>query len=346
MTHIDWLGKPYYSLDAYFKHTYGEKCYKLAVDAGFTCPNRDGSLGSRGCVFCSAGGSGDFADKYNINKQIEAGLARFDKTAGKKFVIYFQAYTNTYGNVDYLRSIYTEALSQEQIIGISIATRPDCLGDEVLALLEVLKKEFSDKFIWIELGLQTIHEKTAEYIRRKYPLSVYETAVQRLNKINIPVITHIILGLPNETEEMMLETVKYVSDLSVKHLNKMAVGASLLPDVHDYGTGAKADYKSRLMCGIKLQLLHVLSGTDLARDYEAGSFRVLEQEEYIDLVIKCLQNIDERIVIHRVTGDGPKKILIAPKWSGNKKAVLNALHKRMRELEARQGDCLIVNRRL
>lgn len=337
MTHTDWLGKPYYSLDAYFKHTYGEKCYKLAVDAGFTCPNRDGSLDTRGCVFCSAGGSGDFADKYNINKQIEAGFTRFDKTVGKSFVIYFQAYTNTYGNVDYMRRIYTEALSQEQIIGISIATRPDCLGDEVLTLLEELNKRFSDKFIWIELGLQTIHERTAEYIRRKYPLSVYEAAVQRLNKINIPVITHIILGLPNETEEMMLETVKYVSDLSVKHLNKMAVGASLLPDVHDYGTGAKADYKSRLMCGIKLQLLHVLSGTDLARDYEAGSFRVLEQEEYIDLVIKCLQNIDERIVIHRVTGDGPKKILIAPKWSGNKKAVLNALHKRMKELGARQG---------
>lgn len=198
MTHIDWLGKPYYSLDAYFKYTYGEKCYKLAVDAGFTCPNRDGSLDTRGCVFCSVGGSGDFADKYNINSQIEAGLARFDKMAGKKFVIYFQAYTNTYGNVDYLRSIYTEALEQEQIIGISIATRPDCLGDEVIALLEELKKEFSDKFIWIELGLQTIHEKTAEYIRRKYPLSVYEAAVQRLNKINIPVITHIILGLPGK----------------------------------------------------------------------------------------------------------------------------------------------------
>lgn len=337
MTHIDWLGKPYYSLDAYFKHTYGEKCYKLAVDAGFTCPNRDGSLDTRGCVFCSAGGSGDFADKYNINKQIEAGLARFDKTVGKSFVIYFQAYTNTYGSIDYMRSIYTEALSQEQIIGISIATRPDCLGDEVLALLEELNNKFSDKFIWIELGLQTIHDKTAEYIRRKYPLNVYETAVQRLNKINIPVITHIILGLPNETEEMMLETVKYVSDLSVKHLNKMAVGTSLPPDVHDYGADTKTKNKREFMCGIKLQLLHVLSGTDLARDYAEGSFRVLEQEEYIDLVIKCLQNIDERIVIHRVTGDGPKKILIAPKWSGNKKAVLNALHKRMKELGARQG---------
>lgn len=337
MTHIDWLGKPYYSLDAYFKHTYGEKCYKLAVDAGFTCPNRDGSLDTRGCVFCSAGGSGDFADKYNINKQIEAGLARFDKTVGKSFVIYFQAYTNTYGNVDYMRRIYTEALSQEQIMGISIATRPDCLGDEVLALLEELNKRFSDKFIWIELGLQTIHEGTAEYIRRKYPLSVYEAAVQRLNKINVPVITHIILGLPNETEEMMLETVKYVSDLSVKHLDKIAVGASLPVNVDSYGTDAKANYKSKYMCGIKLQLLHVLSGTDLARDYAEGSFQVLEQEEYIDLVIKCLQNIDERIVIHRVTGDGPKKTLIAPKWSGNKKAVLNALHKRMKELGARQG---------
>lgn len=340
MTDIDWLGKPYYSLDAYFKHTYGEKCYKLAVDAGFTCPNRDGSLDTRGCVFCSAGGSGDFADKYNINRQIETGLARFDKMVGKRFVIYFQAYTNTYGNMDYLRSIYTEALSHEQIVGISIATRPDCLGDEVIALLEELKNRFSDKFIWIELGLQTIHERTAEYIRRKYPLSVYETTVQRLNKINIPFITHIILGLPNETEEMMLDTVKYVSNLSVEYLNKSAAKDSIISNIDGYRTNSKnntTDEKYNYMCGIKLQLLHVLSGTDLARDYAEGSFHVLEQEEYIDLVIKCLQNIDERIVIHRVTGDGPKKILIAPKWSGNKKAVLNALHKRMKELDAKQG---------
>lgn len=340
MTDIDWLGKPYYSLDAYFKHTYGEKCYKLAVDAGFTCPNRDGSLDTRGCVFCSAGGSGDFADKYNINRQIETGLARFDKMVGKRFVIYFQAYTNTYGNMDYLRSIYTEALSHEQIVGISIATRPDCLGDEVIALLEELKNRFLDKFIWIELGLQTIHERTAEYIRRKYPLSVYETAVQRLNKINIPFITHIILGLPNETEEMMLDTVKYVSNLSVKFLNTSAAKDSIISNIDGYRTNSKnntTDEKYNYMCGIKLQLLHVLSGTDLARDYAEGSFHVLEQEEYIDLVIKCIQNIDERIVIHRVTGDGPKKILIAPKWSGNKKAVLNALHKRMKELDAKQG---------
>ncbi|MCM1287938.1 MAG: TIGR01212 family radical SAM protein [Clostridium sp.] len=340
MTEIDWLGKPYYSLDAYFKHTYGEKCYKLAVDAGFTCPNRDGSLDTRGCIFCSAGGSGEFADKYNIDTQIETGLARLDKTVGNCFVIYFQAYTNTYGNVDDLRRIYTEALSHAQIKGISIATRPDCLGDGVIALLEELKNTFSDKFIWIELGLQTIHEETAKYIRRKYPLCVYETAVERLNKINIPVITHIILGLPNETEEMMLETVKYVSNLSVKYLNRSVTQVPFVLDAHgnrmDGNANNKAD-EADDMCGIKLQLLHVLSGTDLAHDYAKGSFRVLEQEEYIDLVIKCLQNIDERIVIHRVTGDGPKKILIAPKWSGNKKAVLNALHKRMKELGARQG---------
>ena len=259
---------------------------------------------------------------------------------GKKFVIYFQAYTNTYGNIDYLRSIYTEALSHEQIVGISIATRPDCLGDEVITLLEELKNRFSDKFIWIELGLQTIHERTAEYIRRKYSLSVYETAVQRLNKIDIPFITHIILGLPNETEEMILDTVKYVSNLSVEYLNKSAAKDSIISNIDGYRTDSKnntTDEKYNYMCGIKLQLLHVLSGTDLARDYAEGNIHVLEQEEYIDLVIKCLQNIDERIVIHRVTGDGPKKILIAPKWSGNKKAVLNALHKRMKELGARQG---------
>ena len=312
MKNIDWLGKQYYSLNAYFKHVYGQKIYKIAVDAGLTCPNRDGSLDTRGCVFCSAGGSGDFAEKYNsehnIKNQIEDGISRFNKSVGDKFVIYFQAFTNTYGDVNYLRDIWSEVLSHEDVVGISIATRPDCLGDEILELLVELQEKYCEKFIWVELGLQTIHEKTAEYIRRHYPLSVYDEATEKLSKIGIPYITHIILGLPNETEEMMLETVRYVNQHNYKPF------------------------------GIKLQLLHVLENTDLASDYREGLFKELELEEYIDIVIKCLANISADVVIHRVTGDGPKNILIAPTWSGNKKVVLNTLHKRMKELGVKQGD--------
>ena len=326
----DWLGKPYYTLNAYFKNTYGQKIYKIAVDAGLSCPNRDGTLGSRGCIFCSQGGSGDFAvgvsyinnksdmdngklnndygsklsEGLNVSQQIKAGLERFNKQSGDKFVIYFQAFTNTYGDIEYLRRIWTEALLNEDVVGISIATRPDCLFDEVLGLMRELKEKYC-KFIWIELGLQTIHEKTAEYIRRGYPLSVYDKAVKKLDDIGIPYITHVILGLPYETREMMLDTVRYVNE--------------------------------RKPFGIKLQLLHILEGTDLADEYRKGKFEVLDMENYISLVIECLENISPEVVVHRVTGDGPKKILIAPTWSADKKKVLNTLHKRMRELGAYQG---------
>ncbi|MBQ8923363.1 MAG: TIGR01212 family radical SAM protein [Lachnospiraceae bacterium] len=325
----DWLGKSYNSLNAYFKNTYGQKIYKIAVNAGLSCPNRDGTLGSRGCIFCSRGGSGDFAvnisgmikdafngDDINLNdnkiigeslsvsNQIEEGIAKFSKGVGNKFVIYFQAFTNTYGDIDYLRRIWSEALSHEDVVGISIATRPDCLSDEVLGLLRELKEKYC-KFIWLELGLQTIHEKTAEYIRRGYPLSVYDEAVKKLDDIGIPYITHIILGLPHETREMMLDTVRYVNE--------------------------------RKPFGIKLQLLHVLEGTDLADEYRAGKFEAMDMDSYISLVIECLENISPEVVIHRVTGDGPKKILIAPTWSADKKNVLNTLHRRMKELGAYQG---------
>ncbi|MBQ9610525.1 MAG: TIGR01212 family radical SAM protein [Lachnospiraceae bacterium] len=325
-----WHGKPYYTLNAYFKNTYGEKIYKIAVNAGLSCPNRDGTLGSRGCIFCSQGGSGDFAvgvsyinnkfdidngklnndygsklsEGVNVSQQIKSGLEKFNKQSGDKFVIYFQAFTNTYGDIEYLRRIWTEALLHEDVVGISIATRPDCLSDKVLGLLRELKEKYC-KFIWIELGLQTIHEKTAEYIRRGYPLSVYDEAVKKLDDIGIPYITHIILGLPYETSDMMLDTVRYVND--------------------------------RKPFGIKLQLLHILEGTDLADEYRKGKFEVLDMENYISLVIECLENISPEVVIHRVTGDGPKKILIAPTWSADKKKVLNTLHTRMRELGAYQG---------
>lgn len=319
MQDIDWLGKPYYSLNAYFKHTYGQKCYKIAVDAGLTCPNRDGSLDTRGCIFCSVGGSGDFAVhvrdmsdcSYNVETQIKQGLERFNKSVGDKFVIYFQAFTNTYGDVEYLRKIWSMALEHESVIGISIATRPDCLGAEVMSLLAELKEKYHAKFIWVELGLQTIHEETAAYIRRNYSLEVYDEAVRKLSTIEIPYITHIILGLPGETEEMMLETVKYVNAGGLQ--------------------GARP-------FGVKLQLLHVLEDTNLAEDYKAGLFNTLEMDGYLDIVIRCLQNINPDIVIHRVTGDGPKNILISPTWSGNKKLVLNTLHRRMREMGAMQGD--------
>lgn len=408
MRHEKWLDKPYYSLDAYMKYTYGQKVYKIAVDAGLTCPNRDGTLGGRGCIFCSAGGSGDFAvpiaggsrqDGQNsvgasmtdcvyehrsqrslhggaladgcvyehrskrdsrgaskevyhkeydrrgscvdverktldVRRQIERGMAKFHKKVGEKFVIYFQAYTNTYGDPAYLERIWREALEEESVVGISIATRPDCLGipgisisekhvetiagdrrqgtessETVIGILARLQKEYAacGKFIWIELGLQTMHEKTAEYIRRGYPRSTYETAVQALADNHIPYITHIILGLPGETEADMLATVRYVCGQQAKPF------------------------------GIKLQLLHVLRGTDLYEDYAAGKFEVLSEDAYIELVIRCLEVIPNDIVIHRVTGDGPKNILAAPLWSGNKRHVLNTLHQKMKIEKREQG---------
>lgn len=385
-----WLDKPYYSLDAYMKYTYGQKVYKIAVDAGLTCPNRDGTLGGRGCIFCSAGGSGDFAvpiagevyehrsqrslhggasvdgcvyehrskrdlrgastevyhkeyerrgscvdvdrKTLDVKRQIERGMAKFHKKVGEKFVIYFQAYTNTYGDPAYLERIWRDALEEESVVGISIATRPDCLGipgvsvnakqaemdavenrpgnaETVISILGRLQKEYAaqGKFIWIELGLQTMHEATAEYIRRGYPLSTYETAIQALADNNIPYITHVILGLPGETEADMLATVRYVCGQQAKPL------------------------------GIKLQLLHVLRSTDLCEDYAAGKFEVLSQDDYIELVIKCLEVIPDDIVIHRVTGDGPKNILVAPLWSGNKRQVLNMLHQKMKNEKREQG---------
>ena len=332
---VDWLDKPYYSLNAYFKHVYGQKIYKIAVDAGLSCPNRDGSLDTRGCIFCSKGGSGDFAVKLSdsqgeaysqdglkqlsVKEQIAEGRAKFNKKAGDRFVIYFQAFTNTYGNPDYLRRIWTEALEENDVVGISIATRPDCLGEEVIKILDEIKNVYSDKFIWVELGLQTIHDKTAEYIRRHYPLTEYEVAVRKLHKLDIPYITHIILGLPGETREEMLETVFYV----------------------EQGVFEQDSHSKIRPFGMKLQLLHVLENTDLAEDYSQGKFKTMEMEEYLDLVIDALQKINHNIVIHRVTGDGPKNILISPTWSGNKKQVLNTLHRKMKEKNARQGDYAI-----
>ncbi len=302
----------YYSLNDYLKNTYGEKIYKVALDAGLTCPNRDGKTDTRGCIFCSAGGSGDFAvarkDFPSVKEQLAAGITRLQgKNTGNRFIAYFQAYTNTYGDINYLETIFLEALNCPQVVGISIATRPDCLEKNVLDLLSHLKETFPDKFVWVELGLQTIHEKTALYIRRGYTLPVFEKALQDLNGLKIPVIVHVILGLPGETHKMILETISYLSQKQI--------------------------------FGIKLQLLHILKGTDLAQDYEKGLFSTYKKEEYIDLVIDCIEHLPKDVVLHRVTGDGPKNLLIAPLWSGNKKDVLNSLHRRIKERGAYQGRC-------
>ncbi|MCH5344521.1 MAG: TIGR01212 family radical SAM protein [Acetatifactor sp.] len=304
-----WYGKPYYSLDAYCKNTLGHKYYKIALNAHMTCPNRDGTLGVRGCIFCSAGGSGDFAVETagkSMRKQLKEGISRFgDKKVGHHFIAYFQAYTNTYAPVGYLEQVYREALSCPEICGISIATRPDCLPDEVLSLLDRLREDYPDKFLWVELGLQTIHEQTAAYIRRGYPLSCFEDALRKLRALGLPVIVHVILGLPGEDREMILETIAY--------LNRQKP------------------------FGIKLQLLHVLRDTDLAVDYLAGRFEVLDKETYLELLIDCLDHLSPDIVVHRVTGDGPRELLIAPLWSCNKRDVINSLHQRMRRGQNFQG---------
>lgn len=292
------------TVNQYLKEKYGQKIYKIAIDGGFTCPNRDGWLDTRGCIFCSAGGSGDFAEdrSLSVTEQIERGKRRVeskmpaDQTGGNKYIAYFQAFTNTYAPVEHLKSLYMEAVRHPDIVAISIGTRPDCLPEDVLNLLGEINKI---KPVWVELGLQTIHEKTADYIRRGYPLSVYDKAVEELKRRDIEIITHVILGLPGESREDMLESVRYVGDSGVQ--------------------------------GIKLQLLHVLKGTDLEKDYKAGLFKCLTMEEYIDLIADALDILPEDIIIHRMTGDGPKRILVAPEWSADKKRVLNELNKLTRD---------------
>lgn len=310
---VDWHGKPYYSLDAFCKNTYGEKLYKVALDAGLTCPNRDGSLDTRGCIFCSAGGSGDFASPIqDINLFSHAFSESIQRLVGKhtgqKYIAYFQAYTNTYGPISYLEKIYRLALSHPLSAGISIATRPDALPDEVLKLFARLKTEFSDKFIWVELGLQTIHESTAAFIRRGYELPCFQEAVVKLHALHIPVIVHMILGLPGETKEDMLETIRYLNGQPV--------------------------------WGIKLQMLHILKDTDLGALYEqspasCGSFE--NRDSYLEVLTDCLTHLRPDIVVHRLTGDAPRKLLLAPLWSRDKRGILNLLHKQMKETSSFQG---------
>lgn len=288
----------YYSLNQYLKDTFGEKVYKVAIDGGFTCPNRDGTIDTRGCSFCSGVGAGEFAtDRHlSVSKQLEQGKLRVaKKNPNGKIIAYFQAFTNTYASVNSLRTLYEEALSHPDVVALSIATRPDCLPEEVVRLLEELNQR---KPVWVELGLQTIHERTADRIRRGYPLSVYTAAVERLKNAKLTVITHVILGLPGETKEDMKETVAFVGQ-----------------------TGTS---------GIKLQLLHVIRGTDLEKEYREGMFSTMEMAEYVSLVADCIALLPKDMVIHRMTGDGDKRTLVAPLWSGDKKRVLNALQKELK----------------
>lgn len=295
----------YYSLNEYLKNTFGEKVYKISLNGGMTCPNRDGTLSTKGCIFCSKGGSGEFsADRLlSVTDQIEQAKLRIkSKTDCKRFIAYFQPFTNTYADVDYLTKIFYEAINNPEIAVLSIATRPDCLGDNVLKLLSELNQI---KPVWVELGLQTIHKQTSDYIRRYYELDVYDKAVKKLNEAGIEVITHIILGLPFETKQMMFESVKYAGERS---------------------------------SGIKLQLLHILKDTDLLIDYQNGLINALSMEEYIDILCDCIEILPKETVIHRLTGDGDKKLLVAPLWSADKKRVLNAINRAFRERNIVQGS--------
>lgn len=309
-----WNGKPYHSLDFHLKETFGKKVYKLSLDGGMTCPNRDGSISTGGCIFCSEGGSGDFAEKAaskgsdcpDITAQIDAAKSRVkNKIKNGRYIAYFQSYTNTYAPPEYLERIFMEAIRHPDIAALSIATRPDCLPPETLRLLERLNRI---KPVWVELGLQTIHEETACFIRRGYPLSCFENALKDLKSAGLTVIVHVILGLPGESREMMLDTVRYLGRSQID--------------------------------GIKLQLLHILRGTKLGELYEQSPFPTCSMEEYIDLVIDCISLLPEQVVIHRLTGDGPKSLLIAPLWSANKRLVLNTMTRRFKERGVHQG-CLL-----
>ena len=303
-----WGDKPYHSLDYELKRQFGQKIYKVSLDGGMSCPNRDGTVGTGGCTFCSQGGSGEFAvgrtGYPDVWEQIEQAKTRVHrKISGEgKYIAYFQSYTNTYAPVDYLRTLFERAITHPDIVALSVGTRPDCLGDEVVALLKELNRQ---KPVWVELGLQTIHEKTAERIHRGYRLEVFEDAYRRLKEAGLTVVVHVILGLPGETKEEMLETVDYLGKIPVD--------------------------------GIKLQLLHILKGSQMAAEYEKNPFSLMELEEYLDLILTCVARLPQSVVIHRLSGDGAKTLLIGPAWSSNKKLVLNRMMQKFRENGIFQG---------
>ena len=298
-----WNGRRYYSLDCYLKETFGEKLYKLSLNGGMTCPNRDGKISTGGCIFCSEGGSGEFAALCtDISQQIDYAKSLVqDKFNGDKYIAYFQAYTNTYAPIEYLRELFMPVIQRNDIAVLSVATRPDCLEDDKIQLISELAKI---KPVWIELGLQTMHQTTADFINRGYPLECYETAVKNLKQAGAEIITHIIVGLPYESREDMLQTAQYVGQFTD---------------------------------GIKIQLLHVLKNTRLAELYENGLFETLSEYEYISLVADMISVLPENVVIHRLTGDGDKNLLISPKWSGDKRRILNLINHEMKVRNIYQG---------
>ncbi len=306
---MDWHGKRYYSFDSFLKNRFGEKIYKVSLDGGFTCPNRDGTIGTSGCIFCSEGGSGDFASdaRLSVSDQITQGISLVAaKNPSSRYIAYFQAFTNTYAPVSRLRKLFTEAIEDSRIAALAIGTRPDCLPDNVLALLKELNER---KPVFVELGLQTIHPVTAGLIRRGYPLSCFEEAVRNLSSIGVWTVVHLILGLPGETEDMMLESVRYLNFLPIH--------------------------------GVKFSMLHILKGTDLADLYRENPFPVFTMESYVNLILQCIGNLRSDIVIHRLTGDGPKDLLIAPLWSLRKRTVLNNIAHQLKVQDIRQGDFLL-----
>lgn len=302
---MNWHGRRWYSFDSFLKNYFCEKLYKVSLDGGFTCPNRDGSIGTGGCIFCSEGGSGDFASNaaLSIPDQITEGIRLVShKTESSRYIAYFQAFTNTYGPIEKLRSLFWEAINDPRIAGLSIGTRPDCLPPDVLQLLQELNQI---KPVFVELGLQTIHPSTADFIRRGYPLSCFENSVKHLYEIGIFTVVHLILGLPGETENMMLESVRYLNALPIH--------------------------------GVKFSMLHILKHTDLADFYTQHPFPVFTLDSYVQMILKCIGNLRKDIVIHRLTGDGPKDLLIAPTWSLQKRKVLNEISHQLKVQNISQG---------
>lgn len=300
-----WGDKRYQSINYFLREKFGQKVFKISLDGGFSCPNRDGTVSHGGCVFCSERGSGDFAGNrcFSISKQFEDVKKVMEKKwkAGK-YIAYFQAYTNTYDSVENLRLKYEEALKQEDVVAIAIATRPDCLGEDVLDLLEELSKKV---YLWVELGLQTINEETARVINRGYSLKTFEEGLFNLRRRGIDVVVHCIFGLPGETKADMLNTIKYI---------------------------AKNDIN-----GVKFHLLHLMSGTPLEKLYDSGKLDFLEEKEYVDLICECIAILPQKMVVHRLTGDAPRELLIGPLWSLRKWETLNAIDKTLKEKNIYQG---------
>lgn len=301
----DWGGKRYHSLNYFLREKFGEKVFKISLDAGFSCPNRDGTISKGGCIFCSERGSGDFAGNrsFSIGKQFKDIKEIMNKKwKGGKYIAYFQAYTNTYAPIDLLRQKYEEAIKQEGVVALAIATRPDCLSEEVLELLEELSHNV---YIWVELGLQTINEGSARFINRGYNLDTFERSLLRLNERKIDVVTHTIFGLPGESKEDMLATVKFIANRPIK--------------------------------GIKFHLLHLMKNTPLVKLYEEGKLRFLEEEEYIEILCESIIMLPQSTVVHRLTGDAPRDILIGPAWSLKKWEILNAIDRKLIEKDLYQG---------